>query len=73
MKKFVLLKDILTFAPAKQKAMPLNLGVVGSNPTRGSLKKEVFLNVQKHFLFYRTVQFEINPTNLLRVIHSLLT
>jgi hypothetical protein len=23
MKKFVLLKDILTFAPAKQKAMPL--------------------------------------------------
>jgi len=24
----------------------------------------VFLNVQKHFLFYRTVQFEINPTNL---------
>ena len=70
MKKFVLLKDILTFAPEH---VICNLGVVGSNPTRGSLKKEVFLNVQKHFLFYRTVQFEINPTNLLRVIHSLLT
>ena len=38
-----------------------------------TLTQEVFLNVQKHFLFYRTVQFEINPTNLLRVIHSFLT
>ena len=61
MKKFVLLKDILTFAPAKQKATPLklswpehvicNLGVVGSNPTRGSLKNKLFLNIQKQFIF----------------------
>ena len=75
MKKFVLLIYILKFAAVKQKALPLelswqehvicNLGVVGSNPTRGSPIKMLFIRSGKTafflFILFHFFVYEILP------------